>query len=203
MIIILGPPGSGKGTQIRNLNKLTNRPYFSAGDNLKVYGNSHPHIKELLEKGINIDTDDVNEYLTKTGLAFGLDVIFDGFPRTEKQLNYFLQYISNNFSIKNIIEGVFILNVAEEKIINRIINRYICNKCHITYNSEEICCGNKKTNKRLDDINLDVIKRRINNYNNNIDIMVKIYKNYNIPIYYINGENTIHEVTNEILKYLK
>lgn len=203
MIIIIGPPGSGKGTQIRNINKITKRPYFSAGDNLKIYGNSHPHIKERIKKGINIDTDDVNEYLTKTGLAFGLDVIFDGFPRTEKQLHYFLNYNFNDIYVKNIIEGVFVLHVSDELIFNRIISRYICNKCHMTYGNQVICCENFQTSKRIDDINLEVIQKRIDNYHQNINILLKIYKDSNIPIYYINGEQSIDIVTNDILKHLE
>lgn len=202
MIIIIGPPGSGKGTQIRELHHITKRPYFSAGDNLKMYAESHPNIKESLIKGINVDNNEINEYLINKGLDLGLNVIFDGFPRTLNQINYFLEYKYKNTIIKNIIEGIFVLEVSMDHIINRLINRNICNICNTTYSQQIICCNNTPTSKRQDDINLEVIKKRIENYHNNINILIDIYTKYNIPIHYINGEEDIHLVTKNILKYL-
>lgn len=205
MIIILGPPGSGKGTQARNLSNITKRPYFSAGDHLKIYAENHPEVKKIMNEGNIIETNKVNEYLTKNGIDFGSDVIFDGFPRTEKQLNFFLNYFykdhNENFIIKDIIEGVFILKVSNEEIENRLLNRYICNKCFITYNGENVCCE-IITNRRIDDMTINTIHNRINNYYNNINIIKEIYINNNIPVYEIDGEKSIHDVSQDILNIL-
>jgi adenylate kinase len=203
MIIILGPPGSGKGTQVKNLNKITGRPSFSAGDYLKVYGNTHPEVKKIIDTGNIIETDEVNQYLTTTGISFGEKVIFDGFPRTKKQLDFFLNYSYNNkdneiIYIKDIIEKIFILNVSNEVIEARLLNRYICNECFTTYNGENFCCG-KKTTRREDDKAIEIIHNRINNYYKNISIIKDIYKQNNISICEINGEMSIDSISNEIL----
>lgn len=202
MIIILGPPGSGKGTQVRNLSSITSRPSFSAGDYLKVYGETHPSVKKIINEGHIIETDEVNEYLTSTGIKLGTNSIFDGFPRTEKQLNFFLNYSytfeGKKIFVKDILEKVFILNVSNETLENRLLNRYICNKCFITYHGKNFCC-NKNTEKRIDDMAIGTIHNRINNYYKNIPIIKKIYKENNIPIYEINGEKSIEEVSKEIL----
>lgn len=202
MIIILGPPGSGKGTQARNLSKLTGRGYFSAGDHLKIYGDTHPEVKEIMNRGNIIETDEVNQYLTNKGLQLGKNVIFDGFPRTEKQLNYFLNYsyVYEDMPIKtkNIIEKIFILKVSNKEIENRLLNRYICHECFITYNGENFCC-NMITKKRLDDMAIETIHNRINNYYKNIEIIKHIYERNSIPLIEIDGEKSIEEISEDIL----
>jgi adenylate kinase len=205
MIIILGPPGSGKGTQVKNLNNITKRPCFSAGDYLKIYSETHIEVKKIMETGNIIETDEVNEYLTTTGINFGENVIFDGFPRTKKQLDFFLNYSyikeGKKIYIKNIIEKVFILNVPNEEIEKRLLNRHICNKCFVTYNGENFCCGNN-TIRRIDDMAIETIHNRINNYYKNIPIIRDIYLQNNIKICEINGEKTINEVSRDILNNL-
>lgn len=202
MIIILGPPGSGKGTQVRNLSSITSRPSFSAGDYLKVYGETHPSVKKVINEGHIIETDEVNEYLTTTGIKLGTNSIFDGFPRTEKQLNFFLNYSyifeDKKICVKDILEKVFILNVSNETLENRLLNRYICNKCFITYHGKNFCC-NQTTAKRIDDMAIGTIHNRINNYYKNISIIKKIYTENHINVYEINGEKSIEEVSKEIL----
>ncbi len=205
MIIILGPPGSGKGTQVRNLSNITKRPCFSAGDYLKIYGESHPEVKKIMNEGNIIETNEVNEYLTNTGIRLGINSIFDGFPRTEKQLDFFLNYSyiigDRKIFIKDILEKIFILNVSNEILENRLLNRYICNKCFITYHGKNFCC-NKTTEKRIDDMNMNAIHNRIHNYYKNICIIKNIYLEKNIPVYEINGEKSIENVSEEILNLI-
>ena len=208
MIIILGPPGSGKGTQAKNLNNLTKRPYFSAGDHLKIYGETHLEVKEIMNQGHIIETDEVNEYLTTKGINLGKSVIFDGFPRTEKQLKYFLNkiyfhslYEDKKIYIKDIIEKIFILNVSNEEIEHRLFNRYICSRCFTTYNGKNFCCE-QTTNRRVDDMKIETIQNRINNYYKNIEIIKDIYIKNNIPICDINGKQSINDISQDILNNL-
>lgn len=196
MIIILGPPGSGKGTQTRLVAAKTNRPYFSAGDTLKIYANNHPEIKETIRQGGLIEQDEVSHYLMITGLNLGQNVIFDGFPRTVKQCHYLCKTMSTNQ-----IEKIFILDVSEEEVERRLIARYICNSCHKTYSFLSFCC-NIENIRRADDLFQESIKKRYNGFTSNIKPILEIFKSNNIPTHYIHGQRQIEEITSDIIEMI-
>lgn len=200
MIIILGPPASGKGTQIRNLNILTGHPYFGAGEHLKVYSENYIDIKNAMNQGLMIETDEVNEFLIKKALSYGDNVILDGFPRSIKQLNFFLDFIKKEKK-KHLLKGIFILDISNEEVKRRILKRHICQKCFLTHPNETMCCDNI-TEKRTDDINMEVINNRINNFYNHIDLIINIAEKNNIPIFKIDGTQSIDEISQDIINYL-
>lgn len=107
-IIIIGGPGSGKGTQSKKLSKKYNLKHISTGDILRKSNNKH--IKEIISKGELIDdntiTNIVNEYLDN-------NFILDGFPRTINQANM----------LNTRIDLVLYIKVNEKECVRRILNR--------------------------------------------------------------------------------
>jgi adenylate kinase len=196
MVIILGPPGSGKGTQARNIAAKTNRNYFSAGDSLKIYAENHKLLAEKIKRGELIETDDVNEYLIGKGLEMGKNVIFDGFPRTLYQANYFVSHVDLND-----VECIIILNVSKEEVEKRLATRFICNNCHITYNKQTICCD-LLNDKRHDDLLAETVHRRWEGFSSNIKYVKDIFEKNSIEIFVVNGENTIDNTTFHIIEIM-
>lgn len=194
MIIILGPPGGGKGTQAKILSQQMNRPYFPAGDTLKEYIKHRPELHRIVQNGGLLESDEINTYLLKTALALGNGVIFDGFPRTLKQC----EFLCNNVDL-SLIEAVIILNVSKEEIEKRISNRFICNTCKTSYRVKSYCCDNYST-KREDDLLHEAVQNRWDGFKKNIHYLITIFIEHNIKILTLNGEADKDTVTGHILE---
>ncbi|WP_201456955.1 adenylate kinase [Chlamydia sp. 17-3921] len=167
--IIMGPPGSGKGTQSKYLSDKLRIPHISSGNLLRSAVNKNSPLglqaREFLDQGFFVPDELVwglvAERLQEEDCAKGC--IVDGFPRTVDQayiLNDFLENL--NFDCR-----VIFLEVSEQQIIYRICSRYVCPSCHQIYKQEQglLDCPKCQTAlvRRTDD-NPDVIKQRLNTY---------------------------------------
>ena len=183
--ILLGPPGSGKGTQGEYLEKKLNIARLSTGDLLRDEVHNKTEIgrkvQDLMEAG-KFASDDIVIGLVKNKIHSVKDkgFILDGFPRNviqAKQLDSILKD-----------EGIaidFVLNfvVEEDAVVKRISSRYFCEKCRATYNKiyknpkkEGVCdnCGSTKFQTRADDKE-DVVRKRFQDYNEKTLPLVKHY----------------------------
>jgi adenylate kinase len=197
MIIILGPPGSGKGTQTIELAKNMQCKSFQAGDTLKTYLKTQPKLLKKIQEGYILDSDKINKYLLVSGLKLGEDVIFDGFPRTVKQCIFLCKFID-----LKILKHIFVLEVSKEEVEKRIAQRFFCEKCYKTYNQCILCCDTLNI-KRYDDLVSAAIQNRWSGFTTNIQNVLDIFIKYNIQISYINGEDNIQEITKNIITIIK
>lgn len=186
-MIILGPPGSGKGTQIDQLKKYGFKQISSSNliknyDNSKKNGNLIPdnEINNLIKEEINI---------IKRGY------ILDGYPRTINQVNF----LANNAKIDLFIE----LDLDDKSVFERIKGRLICHSCNKSYHKKNcpplkkgICdiCHNKLS-VRSDD-KPEIIKKRLKLYHKNINDIRNYYKKK--KIYHLVKANDIELVTRKI-----
>ncbi|MFH1427988.1 MAG: nucleoside monophosphate kinase, partial [Patescibacteria group bacterium] len=135
-IIILGPQGSGKGTQADIISKKYNIPHISSGDifrdEIEKNTNLGKTIKRLINQG-NLVPDDltaeiIKNKLSKSNLENG--VIFDGFPRNLHQAEFLDEILKINL--------VFEVWINDKESIKRISGRRSCPKCakvfHLKYN---------------------------------------------------------------------
>lgn len=201
MMIILGPPGSGKGTQTKILANLTHESYFSAGDTLKVYAKQNSQLDYLIKNGHLIEDDETTAYLINEALNLGTSVIIDGFPRTIKQCRFLCKFLKNKFSgenLNNIIKNIFVLQINKDQIKQRLAIRFICENCHTTYNHSTHCCS-ILASKRHDDILEETIDRRWQGFTSHINDIKEEFSKYSIQINDINGDAPLQEVTNSIL----
>ena len=218
-IIILGPPGAGKGTQARLLSDTFNFAHISTGDMLRLA------IKDGTENGIRAKTfiesgqlvpDElvdaiVEERLKHKDCANGF--ILDGFPRTLSQAETLREILDKD----NILSISVHVSVSDEVLIARMSSRWACPNCNRTF-SVELSSGelkglcdrcNVSLVHRVDDT-AEVISARIKVYHEQTEPLIRYYQGRGTHIE-VNGDqlpakvfyairNVVEERMNSILK---
>lgn len=191
-IIMLGAPGSGKGTLAKELSKEYSLVHISTGDifreNIKNETELGKKANEYISKG-QLVPDELTIDLVKNRLSQD-DVkngaILDGFPRTAHQAEELEKFIKNNNQMDTV---AVLLDIPDEDLVKRVVNRVICSNksCGAIYNTEfrkpkvdGICdiCGSK-LEKRTDD-NEKTVRDRLNVYHNNSKEIIEYYNKENV-----------------------
>lgn len=198
LVIIMGLPGSGKGTQARILKSNIGLSHFAAGDYLRSYSKNNEEIRKIITAGRLVDDDTARSLFFKEIHRLKDNLIIDGFPRTVSQLNYFV----NEFGT-DIIDAVIFLEAPENILINRILNRWFCNICQTTFQIQTTCCHQQAV-KRPDDISIEIIKTRLeNNRIETHDILAIFQKMIPHKTHIIQGDALIDDVYASILQVIK
>lgn len=206
ILILLGPPGSGKGTQADLLKQHYRIPHVSIGDILREHVKNQTPLgkeaKEYMDQGklvpdrliIRMTFERVKELDCKKGY------ILDGFPRTMSQATAFRDHVGKNGRMV-----VLSFKISDEAIIERLSKRVTCEKCQTPYHlvfsppkKDHICdkCGGKLI-QRSDD-NEEVIKKRIATYREQTAPLVDFYNNQKM-LYTLDCNKTKEALYKEIL----
>uniref|UniRef100_A0A7C4YJ31 Adenylate kinase n=1 Tax=candidate division WOR-3 bacterium TaxID=2052148 RepID=A0A7C4YJ31_UNCW3 len=180
-IALLGPPGSGKGTQGKMLAADLKIPYFSTGDAFRE--TKDEDIKKYLKEG-RLVPDDVVFKIVIDFINDKDSYILDGYPRSVNQAIMLDDFLDSR---KERLDLVLNIIVSDDEIIERLTNRYICKNCNMIYNlrtnppkKDFICdvCGNRIV-KREDDKE-EVIRKRIKIYYDETQPIIDYYKKKSI-----------------------
>lgn len=173
-IILLGPPGAGKGTQAKRLVDERHMVQLSTGDMLREAKTSGTEIgkrvAEVMERG-ELVTDEIVIGLIQEKLegAAGGGFIFDGFPRTLKQADALGALLA---AMGQTLNAVVEMQVDDAALVARITGRYTCGSCGEVYHDQTrpskvdgTCdvCGAHDMRRRSDD-NADALKTRLMEY---------------------------------------
>jgi len=202
-IIVLGPPGSGKGTQSKRLIKELGMDYFATGDFSRKMAEYNPRIKNIVGSGGLIPEEEMTRYVYKY-LEENFDdltnILFDGFPRFVTQYNFLTKWLKERGSKKIIAIN---LELSDEIVVKRLSSRRICEDCGKEYNlitnppkGGKCECGGKLIT-RADD-NPESIKERLSVYKDNVEPLIKYIEEEGTLIT-INGDQPIEAITQEIL----
>ena len=210
-LIILGPPGSGKGTQARLLAEKFNLVHISTGDILRAAVDSGKALGqeakgymdrgELVPDGVMLKV--IREKLSEDETASGF--IFDGFPRTIPQAEG-LTSILGEMGI-NIYE-VIKLKVSDDTLIKRLTGRLFCPKCGALFNlsfkppkEDRLCehCGAEL--KRRSDDSEEVIKNRLEVYRHRTGPIEDFYR-LQYKLKEVDGEADSSSVFERILEVI-
>jgi len=210
-IVLLGPPGAGKGTQAERIIEKYGIPQISTGDifraNIKNGTELGKKAKEYMDRGDLVPdelvVDLVKDRLDQDDCKDGF--MLDGFPRTVFQAQE-LDKIMEAKGLK--INCVLNIDVAPEKLVKRIAGRRVCKQCGATYNVdskptkvEGICdkCGGE-VYQRADDTE-ETVKNRIKVYFDQTAPLIDYYKASGV-IANVNGDQAMENVFSEIVKAL-
>jgi len=176
-IILLGPPGAGKGTQSARLVENHGMKQLSTGDMLRAAVKAETptglKVKSIMENG-DLVSDEIVSALISDELAAmgeGVGAIFDGYPRTEAQAHA-LDGILEQHGRK--LDHVIELAVDVDALVERITGRYSCANCGALYHDtanppaqDGVCdsCGSTEFKRRADD-NEETVRNRMALYRN-------------------------------------
>ena len=172
-IILLGPPGAGKGTQARRLIEERGLVQLSTGDMLREARNSGTEMGQRVAKVMDrgeLVTDDIVIGLIREKIGQGgKGFIFDGFPRTLPQADALESLMAEEGQQ---IDAVIEMRVDDGALVSRISGRFTCHDCGEVYHDvtkptkvEGTCdvCGSHDLRRRADD-NADSLKTRLMEY---------------------------------------
>ncbi len=208
IIIFLGPPGAGKGTQAKMLSNNLNIPHLSTGEILrqmiKKNDDLGKSLNKIMTKGLLVSDDMINKIVEhriklddcKTGF------ILDGFPRTEEQAKALdVMLLEKNLKIDYVIK----LEVDEKALIERVVGRFSCGDCGQGYHDKfaptkltNICdvCGSKNFVRRADD-NVESMTARLVAYREQTEPILPYYEKKG-ALTIVNGMKTPEEVFEQI-----
>ena len=172
-IILLGPPGAGKGTQARRLVDEHGMVQLSTGDMLREARGSGTEmgkrVAEVMDRGELVTDEIVIGLIRERMEGGGKGFIFDGFPRTLAQADA-LQILMAEAGQQ--IDAVVEMRVDDAALVRRITGRFTCGNCGEVYHDETrptkepgVCdvCGSTDLRRRADD-NEDSLKTRLLEY---------------------------------------
>jgi adenylate kinase len=209
-VILLGLPGSGKGTQGKFLSSVLGFSHLSIGDMLREIVDQKTVHGELLNSYISqgklVPSDLINTMVEQflSIKKYSDNCILDGYPRTLDQAS-FLEKILVCKDMK-----VFYLNVDEEVAVKRITGRFSCKKCGQIYNLyyanlriEGVCdiCNNVDFSYRSDDNQLMIIQR-IKDYSAETQPLVKYYSDRKMLLT-LDANESYDKVSSILLELLK
>ncbi|CAL7962312.1 Adenylate kinase [Alphaproteobacteria bacterium] len=211
-IVLLGPPGVGKGTQGALLSKEYNVPILSTGVVLRslVAENSSEfahQVKLIMDAGELVSDELVTKIICNRIIEPDCKkgFILDGFPRTIIQADVLKQVFEKlHIDYNNLI--ILNLEVDLDYLTKRLQGRFMCAKCGYVYNKfflmpkqADVCdiCGSKEFIHRKDD-DMEIIKKRITTYQEQTQPLVAYYKTH--PKFKsIDGCNAVSEVFKTIV----
>lgn len=204
ILVFLGPPGAGKGTQAKRLAEIGGYTHLSTGDLLREEVKRGTDLgrqaKSYMDKGELVPDDLVIKILISNMSSDG-KYILDGFPRTISQAERMEE-------LGLIPERVLLFNVPEEVAVERISYRRVCPKCGAVYHlkymkpkEDELCDRCKVKLIQRDDDREEVVRNRYRVYLEKTAPLIKYYSDKGILVE-IDATKGPDEILSELLKIL-
>ena len=211
-IVLLGPPGVGKGTQAEILAEQTGLVHVSTGElfreyiknqtELGVLAQSFMHNGDLVPDDVTIAM--VKERITRPDCEAG--VILDGFPRTPVQADATIAMLNE---IGEKLDVVPYITAPKEVIVRRLSGRWTCRAnghiFHTTFNppqKEGICDYDGSELYQRDDDKPETVEKRIQVYIDQTSPLIEYYRKVGI-LHEVRGDQRIEKVTKDLLDALK
>lgn len=185
-LVLLGPPGAGKGTQAKRLAEKLELPHISTGDilrqNVKLDTELGKQAKGIMEKGLLVPDDLVakmlDERFNNPDIRNGF--ILDGYPRTLPQA-YALDKI---LSAKGLaVDLVVYLDTSDQVIIKRLTGRLVCSKCGANFHATNmppkikgLCDSCQGSLYQRSDDNEVTVRKRLEVYKQEVASLIEYYK---------------------------
>ena len=209
-LILLGPPGSGKGTQGERLQQDLQLPYSATGDILRAAVREGTELgteaKQYMDRGdfvpdeviIGVIAERIDQHEAEDGF------ILDGFPRTQPQADGLGEKLDE---LGRKITAVILIDVSDDEVVRRLGGRRTCPNGHIFHTEfdppeeEGVCdvCGEQLAIR--DDDKPEVIRKRLETYHEKTEPLVSYYDSRSV-LRRIEGEAKPEEVAEQIRRTL-
>ncbi|AGK99201.1 adenylate kinase [Clostridium pasteurianum] len=184
-IILLGPPGAGKGTQAKQISDKYNIPHISTGDifrkNISEKTELGVKAQGYIDKGLlvpdELTIDIVKDRLSNVDCKNGF--LLDGFPRTVKQAEALDLFLEDK---EHKIDYALLIKVPESSILERMTGRRVCSKCgasyHIKFNPSKVAgkcdiCGSDIIQRKDD--SEETVQERLDVYSRQTEPLIDYY----------------------------
>ncbi len=211
-VILLGPPGVGKGTQGVLLADAMSWQRVVTGDLLRAAKDAGTPLGQQAQQYMSIGElvpDQLIIEMVKEKLAAlpaGTGVLFDGFPRTEAQASAFSMMLK---AMGRKIDYVIVLEASDEVLTERISGRRSCPSCGSVYNTvlappqrEGVCDKDGTPLFHRADDTVATVQNRLNVYSTETEPLIAYYEGSRATVHHIKGDQGVDEVQGEVCQAL-
>ncbi len=211
-VILLGPPGVGKGTQGVLLADAMGWQRVVTGDLLRAAADAGTELghqaREYMSAGELVPDSLIIEMVKGklTALPAGTGVLFDGFPRTEAQASAFSMMLQ---ALGLAIDRVVVLEASDEVLTARIAGRRSCPSCGSVYNTvlappqrEGVCDNDGSRLVHRADDTAATVQNRLNVYRRETEPLIAYYEGSKAIVHHVQGDEGVAEVQGEVRKAL-
>ncbi len=211
-IVLLGPPGAGKGTQAKIVSEVMNLPHISTGDLFREHLKNQTELGKEAQIYMNkgqlvpdsLTIEMVKDRLSRKDCEKG--ALLDGFPRTSAQAEAFDNMLAESFNSK--VDCVPCIEADIKLLIERLSGRWMCPNGHVFHKAFNppkepgVCdiCGS--TLYQRDDDKIETVSKRIEVYEAQTAPLIQYYEKQNV-LKRIDGTQSIELVSRDILDVLK
>ncbi len=210
-IVLLGPPGAGKGTQAKSISNKYSIPHISTGDIFRKNISENTPLgieaKSYIDKGLlvpdEVTINMVNDRLSMDDCKNGY--LLDGFPRTVEQAEALDKFLSERGEK---LDTALLIEVPSNFIVERMTGRRVCPSCgasyHVKFNPPVVegkcdVCGSDLIQRKDD--TMEIVQDRLNVYEAQTQPLIDFYRNKN-QLSAVDGTKAINEVFESICEIL-